>query len=282
MTKTIIIMYNNQMVDLRQFNKIAPNPIPNPRIVNYLWVNKDVFSANNDENELLCGIPLHYVDVAIQNAQRYPSTDFNLWIDRRFIQDSPTEFFLVSHLYNQDVTNIKVRDLNEIPSYKNDSYFAPESNMPVWNRADLARLLICEHILNEHRDSIAVYSDFDVNDIGIDTKKFNESLDKFGFIIGATKHVNLFCLENGYFAFRNTPNSLSLLSSLIENGSSNRQHNDQDDRNSIFYSYRDTIVRHSESYNILPITQCLINTLEPCTYQIPINSDYNGISNPKL
>lgn len=88
------------------------------QIVNYVWINERPFpSPNTDDEEKLCGVPLHYIDRALENAARYPHAHFNIWTGWRFLDDASRLFF-DSHLYFKDAPNVRSRDLTEIPAPK--------------------------------------------------------------------------------------------------------------------------------------------------------------------
>ena len=180
-------------------------------IVNYVWINEDVFSIPSDDDHRapLCGIPLHYIDQTINNAMRYPDTIFQIWIDPRFLTDTPSIFLLESHLYMRgQIDNIRIRDLNDIDAYKHDpdNFFSPEQGNSIWARVDLARLLVLRHVLDE-RDSgnkIALYADFDIHDVFQETYALRHAIANHGFAVGSVTVIDseeYLSIENGFMAF---------------------------------------------------------------------------------
>lgn len=246
-------------------------------VVNYLWINAEPFEAGIEDDDPQCGIPLEFVDRMIANARRYPDAEFNLWVDPQFWTQSPTLFFLQSHLYSAGCENIRIRDLNEIAEYREDNFYGPESTRPVWHQVDMARLLVTRQSLQSNPDHIAVYSDFDVYDVGLHNRRFNRSLERFGFAIGTTLQVFSRHPENGYFAFRNAENSNELLSRMIRTGYGGSKENGYHERSDVYWQYRRVIDRFFKQ-GAGNMKDCLIHILPPCGYKMPEHDDYKGIS----
>lgn len=168
------------------------------QIVNYVWINERPFpSPNTDDEEKLCGIPLHYIDRALHNAKRYPHAEFNIWVDMRFIDDS-TKFWLESYIYNSNTQNVRTYDLCDIKEYRTEFDFEETSYMDIWARVDYARLLVLKNQLEEISWCQVFYSDFDANDVEILKPPVQKSLSDWGIVIATTK-CNPY--ENSFFGF---------------------------------------------------------------------------------
>ncbi len=245
--------------------------------INYVWINDKPYQPAAGDPP--CGVPLRYIDQVVSNAERYPDAQFSIWLDPEFLKDSPTLDILQSHIERSGQGNLNIRNLNDLDEYRNSPFYSVEGAVPVWQRVDMARMIITKHSLENYPDRISVYSDFDVKDVGIGSKKFQESIGRYGFVIGATKGPQQeFNLENGYFAFNASFAGKAFLNNLLQGAYEATGQGLRDSRNDIFYSYRDTVKAHCKENRISPVSRCLINVLEPCTYQVPRNPQYEGLS----
>lgn len=151
------------------FNTDETNAESRP-LVNFVWGNM-VKAGKNGAPE--CLIPLDNIRRAIDNANKYPGADFNIWIDHDFLDDS-TLFWLDSVLYAEGKnSNVTFHNLRDIPDYANNSFFDSEQTYnsryhitSVYGRADYARILVLDHCMKTepNRDRI-YYSDMDSTDI---------------------------------------------------------------------------------------------------------------------
>lgn len=167
--------------------------------LNYVWINKKPFDSRENE---LCGVPLKYLDKAIENANRYPDAQVNIWLDFNLL-DASSLFFVSSHgyIFADKPSNIAFRNLHEIRSYTRNPIFNPERDrfQNVWARVDYARLLVLRHVLADDRVRDAFYSDFDVDDVKIENNHLVQCMEKFGLIFGAHKRGGR---ENGFLGIR--------------------------------------------------------------------------------
>lgn len=144
-------------------------------LVNYVWITsrKPTPSPYNKE----CAVELANIESAVSNANRHPEADFQLWLDKKVLDDYSLfciDYFLHGRTFYK---NIKIADLQTIPDYANDPFFTPlEPTDPgyaveafcrvgprnVYARADYARILVLDHCLitQPERPQI-IYSDID-------------------------------------------------------------------------------------------------------------------------
>lgn len=266
--------WEDQFLDIEKhgspyFYKGAPSAI-----VNYTWINDEVFSVSDDRRAPLCGIPLNYIERAIANAQKYPDATFNIWIDRRYLEDTPSEFLLQSFLFASDCPNVKIRDLNEISDYAKADLFDPSSGVSIWHRADLARILTVRHTLQENPARTSIYADFDIEDIKLNDAKLINSFKKAGLVLG-TVTPDCYRFENGFFGFDHRHIDNGFLPHLIEKA--HAAVDNYDKRNAIYGSYVTTLTRYFNATG-LSERDHFISVLEKCDYKIPHNAAFNGIS----
>jgi hypothetical protein len=200
--------------------------------VNYVWINKDCPAelkakkrSGGDAKQPSCSMPLNLLDKAYENAKRYPAADFTIWYDKAMM-DPLSEFFIISHGYLNAPSNVVFRNLRTLDAYDALDVFSVYEPKDIWARVDLARLLVLQHGLSqaETRD-YQLYSDFDVEDVGLNSTRMQCSLRDEGLFLGATIEHNM--LENGYMCFDKNAGAAYLEGRLIPAtlDSSNRNEN---------------------------------------------------------
>ncbi len=164
------------------------------RSLNYVWINHTPSLKEKDTAQ--CCVPLTYLDLAYDNAKKYPDVEVNIWIDYTYL-DQKSLSLVQEHSHSTAPNNVNIKDLKEIPAYKNDLLFTPEEKISVWARVDFARLLVMKHVLNSSDTDIVIYSDFDVTDVKLDHAQAQETLSRYGMLFGAVSSGRI---ENGYLA----------------------------------------------------------------------------------
>jgi len=188
----------NTQSSLQNFQNVVSSEV-RKKIVNYVWVRKDVFKSNiNDPQSHLCGVPLEDIDMALSNAAKYPNAQFYIWLDYDEIDD--LSLYFVEHLiYAEGLKNVKVCNLRDIEDYASSPVFEivdGRHKTDVYPRADFARLLVVCHILEQAMDNTDVfYADFDVDDVLILDTDINQILGMKGIVF---THTDDDPIENGY------------------------------------------------------------------------------------
>ncbi|MFN3700663.1 MAG: hypothetical protein ACK4VI_03970 [Alphaproteobacteria bacterium] len=201
---------------LKQSFRRRSNPIPVEDIVlNYVWINRAPFQPDiSNKNAPLCGVPLECVDNVILNAKRYPQTKVMLWLDKSLLDDMSL-FWVSSHIYNAGIKNVQIRDLAEIPSFRDNAVLfdwrrdisklaekkarTEDEKHNIWGRVDLARLLAVRHVLEEGAQ-YALYTDFDNQETFLDDPLMTQKLLRNQMVYGLTRDKRKI-FENSYFAF---------------------------------------------------------------------------------
>ncbi len=164
-------------------------------VVNYIWLCPK--SPYETFPHYATRLPLHNFERVYSNASRYPQAKFNLWLDFRQLT-ARDSFFLVSHMHAFGMGEIQVRNLCEIPAYKDRAGFEPDTDIALYARADFARVIVLNHLMDQP-DKTAIYSDMDCEDISLSSNKLNDALDEYGLAYGRSGN-HLVC--NGYIALR--------------------------------------------------------------------------------
>ncbi len=167
--------------------------------VNYVWINRQAGPLE----DVACSVPLRYLDIAYENARKYPKAQFTIWMDRALL-DPRTAFFLASHAYFDAPDNLNFADLRDISVYAQSEVYDVEKPKDIWARVDLARLLVLSHQLNDadNKADFQLYTDFDVPDVKLDCQRMYRILNHHGLFVGMTLKYDI--LENGYLSFNKT------------------------------------------------------------------------------
>lgn len=168
------------------------------RVLNYIWIGK---SYKKTDPTLLCDVPLHYLDMAFENARKHPDTAVKLWFDLGRL-DAMSQFFVASHIHISAPPNVTVHHLRDIPAYAEDRLFKRRKmkwlERDIWEKVDVARLMVAAHCFDNSKVQQVFYSDFDVADVALDGRRTQLALAKHGMAFGFTEDGDV---ENSYFAF---------------------------------------------------------------------------------
>jgi hypothetical protein len=104
-----------------------------------------------------------------------------------------------SHAYYAAPANVQLRDLNEIPEYRDDKLFQNPEPKTIWARVDYARLLAVKHCFDNTDTDYVFYCDFDVEDASLNDDRVTRPLRRYGTFFGKADNRDI--LENGYMAF---------------------------------------------------------------------------------
>lgn len=149
--------------------------------VNYIWLCAK--RPEQPNQSYATQLPLHNFKRMYANAERYSGTEFNLWLDFRQLTLSD-HFFLDSQRHFLNVHNIEIRNLCEIPDYKTDKGFEPDTNTTIYARADYARVLVLSFLHQLRPERTSIYSDLDCEDIMIADSRVQDTLEQYGIAYG--------------------------------------------------------------------------------------------------
>lgn len=152
------------------------------RCVNYVWLNKECLKGRPSE-DVMCGVPLSYLDRAYANARCYPDTQFMVWLDYDLFDDS-TKFFLETHAYLSAPANTKFMNLRNIDAYKECVYYQHGSKAHIHNKVDLSRIIVLEHVKRTMEYDAAFYADFDVENVQLNREETLALMEKNGIVFG--------------------------------------------------------------------------------------------------
>lgn len=167
-------MINKTLKSFKGMRCLAQTKPQNNRpLVNYVWVNKQKSTIN--PSDPVCAIEMANIQRAVENANKYPKADFQIWIDKNLLDDYSV-FCLESFIKDRArFENIRLQNLQNIPDYADDRYFVPmnfpdESNRTgprnVYSRADYARILALDYSMKKWPERTKIiYSDMDCPDI---------------------------------------------------------------------------------------------------------------------
>lgn len=182
------------------------------QVLNYVWINKQPLGHSKSgelEGELL---PDKYVANVVKLALMYPQTEFILWTDANLMTALGIVRLRDVFSAQNGLSNISVRDLNEIPGYKDEPFFTALSDADVdvpsnsgyaliWRKVDLARIIVLDYMLSTKDDAIIFYCDLDIIDPQISSPRVHELLVQNGLVFARTDRNGLavgYGLENQF------------------------------------------------------------------------------------
>jgi hypothetical protein len=191
--------------------------------INLMWINKTCnteqkYISNAKDEET---VKEKLLEPVFKWALANPSAEINLWYDSVHTTDNQvknTESLI-------KFTNIRLRDVREIPIVKNNQD-AFSDFTAVYYRVDMLKVIIVIHSIEHDSNDAAIFSDLEVGDLRPKkdrmTKEelFNDStmkkLDKYGLLINTCKY-NYCNVENQFLQLINNKLMISSMKNAIVN-----------------------------------------------------------------
>lgn len=187
--------------------------------VNYVWICPR--AASKHAVGCATQLPLHYFERIYENAGKYPDTEFNLWLDFRQLSISD-RFFLDSHRYFFDMAEISIHDLREVKEYAESPGFDIDTNIALYARADYARILVLDHLLQKDSKTPAIYADIDCEDVKAEDPTLRETVEEYGLAYGRSGRHNI---ANGFIALQGEKGQNLMTHYLLPNTKTDFQKN---------------------------------------------------------
>ena len=134
-------------------------------IVNYIWMHK-----KHDE---CTRIPEKCFAAFQQNAFQYSNVTFCLWVEDR----AAHEGYMIP-------SNVLLCCLDGLDSYKENKGLINLEPFEV--KVDLVRLFVLQKTIQENQYATAVYADFDILDLCLNSDDFKDRIDKYGMAISGS------------------------------------------------------------------------------------------------
>lgn len=183
-------------------------------VLNYIWIsNRDHYDPERTSSG--SPVPAEYLNNAFQNARENPEVTTLLWCDYSLLSEAERTF-LETHPDKPETFSF--RDLNQIPSYGKTALFgktndeirlragkgpdAPSAR--IWQKVDLVRLLVLEHLFKTTGAKNVFYSDLDIINPQLTSSFAVQALKKHGMIVNMYGREGLApkpFLENQFMAF---------------------------------------------------------------------------------
>lgn len=173
------------------------DPLRTDRILNYVWVQSA--PSNPQRSGVLCSVPLQYIDNAHANARKYPDTEVRIWVDYGFLDDQ-SRFFVESHHYLNAPSNVRLMNLRDIKRFDENDDLNVWSHARIWQRTDLTRFIVLDHVLQTTKADKVFYADFDVEDVQLDNPRTLRLLNKRGYAYARLPEADEPTLAHGYIA----------------------------------------------------------------------------------
>ncbi len=178
------------------------------QVLNYIWISKEKQeeTANPEEPENPMMEKYSNNVSCISNAN--PDVDVLLWVDNHLLNSSQRIF--LENLSSAH-PNLSVRDLNEIPKYREDPIFSKSERLPhdecepIWQKVDFARVVVLDHVLATEDAAEVYYSDLDIVDPHIASDAVQSILNNHGMVFAKCDRNGrneVAYLENQFMGFR--------------------------------------------------------------------------------
>ncbi len=182
-----------------------------------MWINQHLDSSQKyifPEKDI-CPISKNITNWAKKN----PNCQINLWFDSKFTTKdavSQTSKLLTEKIkrYKKHLP-IKFLDLRDLKLVQ-ANWAVFESEIPIYFRIDLARVIMIENALENDHNNYLVYSDLDIkpkNKKLLFNKDTLQKIDQFGFVLA--KSNNKAGFENGFQIFKYQPNLVLALNKVL-------------------------------------------------------------------
>lgn len=227
-------------------------------LVNYIWLRA---KGGLDNSQSVFGIRLRDLDIALDNAQRYPDAAFNIWLDRDDLSEMDM-LYLADHETPFNLPNVHVKFIHELEGHAEDDLLEYSTHIAI--RSDWARLRVIDHCFQttDHRDIF--YADFDCADVRLTSPLHLDALAECGLVAGMFKNADHGGdeYENGYMGFRRGFGEEFLRHKIIPDSQEFME--DGSDGATPF------IMAVGEMVEVSGVTTTLgERLLEPCGYEVP-------------
>jgi hypothetical protein len=191
--------------------------------LNLMWINKELKEEQkgiHPENDT-------FVETIVNWAKCNKRSTVNVWFDSELTSEKSvqaTQFLLDKHA-NSSMGRIVLKDIRTLQKVKDNSVVFSDLRMPVYFRADLARALVLDFMIQNNPDQYSIYSDLDIPPLSkpqlfdLETRK---NLKKYGMVLAA----HCFHHENGFQIMSNhKPNLLAAQNTALIDVNIARAHN---------------------------------------------------------
>lgn len=173
---------------------------------NLLWLNLALQDKKKTGEKFITPIPEKTVENIINIASQNPNSDILLWVDSMRLTEEQAQWFKKT-IAESRISNIKIKDLREIPEYATDGFYEKseknsgwrsDKHSLIWRQVDAAKILIS---FQGDYDQY-FYSDTDVTNLKIDSEEIQTAIRECGIVLGGGKFSSGFpWYENQLFGF---------------------------------------------------------------------------------
>lgn len=228
--------------------------------INLLWVNRTLdpgqpyLSSARNEGALVN----QFLAPAMKWAVANPQAEVSLWYDSVMATRdavSATQAILDNHLHHDHITNLRLRDIRDLPIVKkNPDAFSDQT--PIYFRVDILKaILILNAVENEHNQA-AVFADLEVGDLRRDKLRMNKAelfdaptmrlLSQAGCLLNGNRNV-----ENQFFQILNDGRTLAAIKYAVINVNLVRAITALNDKEILYIIGLGNAVYRSEHFDLL-------------------------------
>lgn len=191
--------------------------------INLMWINKNLKEEQkgiHPENDTFVATIINWAKCNRRNT-------VNVWFDSELTSEKSvqlTQSLLDKHA-DESMARIVLKDIRTLQKVKDNSIVFSDVRMPVYFRADLARAIVLDSMIQDNPDQYSIYSDLDIPPLSkaqlfdLETRK---KLKKYGMVMAKSDlHY-----ENGFQIMSNyKPNLLAAQNTALIDVNIQRAHN---------------------------------------------------------
>lgn len=191
--------------------------------LNLMWINKTLKEEQkgiHPENDI-------FIETIINWAKGNQRSVVNVWFDGELTSKESVDYTqsLLNKRGNHSMARIVLRDIRSLQLVQENSDVFSDPRMPVYFRADLARALVLDAMLQEKPNQYSIYSDLDIKSLAknrLFDKTTLDNLKRYGLVMAAHKKD----FENGFQIMSNhQPNIIKAHKKIVIDVNITRAHN---------------------------------------------------------
>lgn len=186
-------------------------------VLAFLWITSEE-DSNDASPQGLSVIPVPCLNNAYRIAEETPAVQVQIWLETPPFPETASR---PASGLRPVPANVRFKNLNEIEDYRTGPLFRQaegslyDGGNLIWQKVDLARLVMLDHILSTQDIDRAFYADLDIADPQVSTPRMKAILQKHGMVFAKNKrHGGEYMLENQFMGFDRQ--ALPALKDLLE------------------------------------------------------------------
>jgi len=164
--------------------------------LNLMWINK----ALKEEQKGIHPENDTFIETIANWAKGNQRSVVNVWFDSALTSEQSVQYTqsLLDKRVDPSRTRVVLKDIRSLQAVQDNSAIFSDPRMPVYFRADLARALVLDAMIQDNPSQYSIYSDLDIAPLAkyrLFDKNTLENLKKYGFVMAKCKYHYI---ENGF------------------------------------------------------------------------------------